>query len=95
MIQKPVCPKCACYFYPKKNGTPYLEMKPRGNGAPRGHDAPEMWEPYKLWLGDLWACQVCGFEIIIGALHPACEDYRPEFETMIDSFNPQIKVNDC
>jgi hypothetical protein len=84
------------YYRPKKNGTPYIEMKPNGGAlAPPGNEAPERWTPYKLWVGDLWECRGCGNTIVIGALNPASQDYLPNFDAMIVAMNPKIKVNDC
>lgn len=96
-MQKPVCPKCSRYYRPKRNGTAYLEMKPAGDGlAPPGNAAPDQWEPYKLWHGDLWECLGCGNEIIVGAGNaPIAEHYQLDFERYLQDYNPAIKVNDC
>jgi ribosomal protein L37AE/L43A len=96
IMQKPVCPKCARYFRPKQNGTYYVEMKPIDGSvrSPPGLTEPEMWKPYKLWMGDLWICHGCGAEIIVGAGYcPISEDYMDGFTGEVERVT--IKVNDC
>ena len=64
---KPICVKCRRFYRPKKNGTAFIEGMPiYGASVPAGLAAPELWQPYKLWMGDLWACPDCGSEIIVG-----------------------------
>lgn len=92
---KPVCPKCQRFFRCKRNGTPFIEMRPQNN-APPGSEAPEDWLPYKLWQGDLWVCRGCGAEIIVGVgLKPMAEHYQPDFDATVASLGATIKINDC
>ncbi len=83
---KPICPKCQRFYRPKKNGTPFVEMKPRsGLSHPPGIEAPEMWETYKLWMGDLWECRGCGHELIVGTGNrPISQDFHPDFQMQIE-----------
>ena len=78
-MPKPACVKCQRFFRPKRNGQRVVESMPIGD-APPGTEAPNMWEPYKLWVADLWECPGCGFELICGygAYHMA-ERYEPDF----------------
>ena len=85
---KPVCKKCGLFFRAKKNGFFFVEGMPVGGGV---------WKPYKIWLGDLWGCQGCGAEIVIGVgREPISEHYQPGFSEMLDqSKASQLQVNDC
>lgn len=103
-MPKPVCPKCCRFYRPKKNGTAFVEMMPKVGNAPAGLAAPDAWKPYKLWVGDLWHCLGCGGEIVIGALNPLNEHYRPDFDAAVkvaERLTRQalgrdlIRVNDC
>lgn len=96
-MTKPVCPNCQMFYRPHKNGTPFIEMMPIGEGqAPPGTAAPERWAPYKLWMGDLWRCRGCGSEIIVGvAMNPLSEHYRPDFAAEVARVRATIKINDC
>lgn len=95
---KPVCVTCQRFFRPKKNGTSFVEGKPAPgvvNAVP-GTARPEDWKPYKLWLGDRWACDGCGAQIIVGVgFQPVCEHYKPDFADAVASFRPALQVNDC
>lgn len=84
-MQKPVCVSCQRYYRPAKNGFPYIEGMPMGEG----------WTPYKLWLGDQWRCPGCGHEIVIGALVPLSEHYQMDFEAKVERYAPTVTVNDC
>lgn len=95
-MPKPACPKCQRFYRPKKNGYAFIEAMPVGGvRAPPGTEAPEMWKPYKLWVGDLWACEGCESEIIIGALHPVAEHYQTEFAAQVARLQPETTINDC
>jgi len=99
-MPKPVCVKCASFMYPKRNGYPFLEMMPgAAYDAAAQHvivpkDRPG-WRPYKLWIGDLWACRHCDNEIVIGALSVVAEHYQDNFEDYCKHYPPQVRVNDC
>lgn len=54
------------------------------------------WQPYKLWVGDLWRCRGCGAEIIVGVPHqPLSEHYKPDFAEALARFQPKRQVDDC
>jgi hypothetical protein len=103
---KPVCVKCQCFYRPKKNGYVFMEMMPSG-GDPaefrktsfeerRGTKMPHLWQPYKLWRGDLWACPECEHETIVGvAYEPISEHYKPDFADAVKALPPQVVINDC
>jgi len=66
--------------------------------AARGLEAVEgEWVPYKLWSSDLWWCEGCGTEIIVGhAAKPIKEQYEADFEETVQLFEPLVtRVNDC
>lgn len=97
-MPKPICVKCRRFYKPHKNGTYFVEAKPRGGSlAPAGLEAPEAWEPYKLWVGDLWRCSGCGAEIIVGCGNaPLSQDYKFSFEADIAATEAdKITINDC
>ena len=99
MILKPACPKCQRFFRPKLNGYFFLEGMPNGMApghTPSGTEAPEYWKPYKLWCGDLWECQGCGAEIIIGVVGgPIAEHYQSTFDQAVKAYPPEVQINDC
>ena len=66
-----------------------------GQSAPPGIAAPHLWKPYKLWLGDLWECNGCGHQIVVGALNPVSEHYMPDFDDQVQAMKPKLIVNDC
>lgn len=70
-------------------------MKPIGGvQVPQGTEAPELWEPYKVWVGDLWECMGCEAQIIVGCpFEPITQDYRPDFQSTLE--HSQSVVNDC
>ena len=95
---KPICVKCERFYRPKKNGTPFVEMMPKsGFKRPEsGTTDRDAWEPYKLWHGDLWACQGCGHELIVGTgSAPISEHFRPDFTDQIMAWGAKLIVNDC
>ena len=103
MILKPVCVKCQCFYRAEHNGHFFTEMMPTGV-APhlspdlrRGTKMPELWEPYKIWCGDLWKCPECGHEIVVGvAGGPVAEHYQEGFNKFMEIYGAgQLKVNDC
>lgn len=98
----PVCVKCRCLFYPKKNGFYFLEGMPKDNHEGftadeiRGNRMPEQWEPYKLWVSDLWKCKDCGHEILKGTnSNRLAEHYEPHFKEWIEKLGAKLIVNDC
>lgn len=99
MKLKPVCVACKCFYRPEKNGYYFTEMMPKGNHRNeliRGIRAPELWEPYKFWVGDLWKCPDCGHEIVVGANGPVMEHYMEDFGKFVSTYdNSGLQVNDC
>jgi len=93
---KPICVPCQRFFRVKHNGYYFIEAMPKGDSRdplPGTVDAAS-WEPYKLWVGDLWACEGCGAQIVSGvASRPIAEHYQPEFADKICL--SQLQVNDC
>jgi hypothetical protein len=94
---KPVCVPCQRFFRPKTNGFYFTEAMPIGNDAEPGTVAPEKWTPYKTWVGDLWECQDCGAQVVVGVpSSPINEHYKPDFqEQRIALRADQLIVNDC
>lgn len=93
---KPICVPCQRFYRPKKNGFPFIEGVPTHNGAEPGMAEPESWKPYKLWMGDLWECDDCGAQIVVGTgQQPLAEHYQPEFVERVLSFSAKLQVNDC
>lgn len=95
---KPICLPCRRFYRVKKNGVPFLEMRPTDGEAKAlpGNAEPERWLPYKLWMGDRWECPDCGASIISGVgQQPMSEHYKPEFEAEVSAWNTEIKINDC
>lgn len=95
-MTKPVCVACQRFYRPHRNGVRFVENMPIGNNAAPGTAAPERWEPYKLWVADLWRCHGCGHEIIVGcALSPIAEHYQPDFALKLAANKIRCVVNDC
>lgn len=93
MPLKPICTKCHTFFRPYRNGQQFLEGMPKGNASP-GLVEPERWDPYKLWSGDVWQCNGCNAQIIVGTgQQPISEHYMPDFAEMIKGV--VFQVNDC
>lgn len=96
-MPKPVCVPCRRFYRPHRNGTAFIEAMPRGiEAAPPGLEAPNLWEPYKLWMADLWRCPGCGNEIIIGAgFAPLREHFHQDFAEQVEKWKAEITINDC
>lgn len=89
-MPKPACPKCLCFYRPKRNGFSFIE------GMPRDKREPEKWSPYKLWNGDLWECPDCGAQVVVGCPpKPVAEHYEPTFDAAVRDFAPTVQINDC
>lgn len=103
MIVKPVCVACRCFYRAEHNGHFFTEMKPDNNPGRiypedyRGNKMPEVWTPYKLWVGDLWKCPECEHEIVVGVIGgPVAEHYQPDFKEKVARYGGgQLQVNDC
>jgi hypothetical protein len=91
-MPKPVCVRCQRFFRPYRNGAYVLENKPKeGRQQPKGTEAPQMWEPYKVWMCDTWVCNGCGEVIAVGfAQKPTWEDYKGPLPE-----GNYLPVNDC
>lgn len=99
-MPKPVCIKCKRFYRVKRNGMPWVECMPRPHDASatlrRGVGADNQWEPYKLWQSDLWICEGCGHELLVGhGQAPMSEHYMPGFDTECHRSGVHIYVNDC
>lgn len=96
---KPICVPCQRFFRPKKNDFFFTEMMPKAgtNYPPAGTAAPELWEPYKVWAGDLYECEGCGAQIVSGfGRAPLSEHYLPEFSAVRQRYGAeQLEVKDC
>jgi hypothetical protein len=97
-MSKPVCVACQRFFRPKKNGYALTEMMPIGPDRPLpGTQEPHRWKPYKVWLADMWECEGCHVQIVVGfARQPISEHYKPDFkQTQVAFHATQLLVNDC
>lgn len=97
MSLKPVCFDCQCFYRPEKNGFRFTEGMLQGNSPGKGINATEgAWQPYKLWVGDLWKCPICGHQIIVGATNQQMEHFMSEFKKIHHELGfDQFQVNDC
>ena len=94
MLLKPVCVACRCFYRAEHNGHFFTEMMPIGSGGAmgppedrRGNKAPHLWQPYKLWVGDLWKCPECGHELVVGVIGgPVSEHYKPDFADAVQRY---------
>ena len=95
-MPKPVCVKCERFYRPKKNGTTIIEMMPVVPGACPGTSEREKWKPYKLWMSDLWQCQGCGHELVVGfGQNPIAEHYQENFNQQVEERKAALIINDC
>jgi hypothetical protein len=95
-MPKPVCVPCKRFFRPKRNGTAWIEGKPSYSGAPPGTEEEAAWSPYKLWNSDMWECQGCGAQIIVGhGQQPISQDYMADFADQVKDHGATLQVNDC
>jgi hypothetical protein len=75
----------------------FIEGMPRVDGAKAGNAEPEKWQPYKLWVGDLWECPDCGAQILSGfGRDRIAEHYEKDFDKHVRQCGAeQLQVNDC
>ena len=93
-MPKPICVKCKRFFKPHRNGVFALEQMPTVNSARPGLEDQELWQPYKIWRADLYRCDGCGDEIVVGfGQNRLVEHYEPEFERFLPLVTQT--VNDC
>jgi hypothetical protein len=90
-MPKPVCVPCARFFRPYKNGTRVLEGMPVPSDTRPGLEDPDNWKPYKVWVADMYKCEGCGAEIVVGF------GFSPMWERHYDRPQPHhhVRVNDC
>jgi len=87
-MPKAICVQCKLFFRPKKNDFAWEEGMP----VPGSNK----WEPYKLWLSDLWECRGCGTQIIVGHGHtPVSEHFKPDYKQTKSFYGDVLRVNDC
>ncbi len=81
----------------KRGGFYFVEGMPKTNGVRAGTVDAELWQPYKVWAGDVWACEGCGATIISGVgQRPVSERHHEDFHDVIEKLNAkQFQVNDC
>jgi len=80
------CVRCARFYKVKAVGVTFEEGFPTENG----------WRGYKLWAGDLYECEGCGAQAVIGvAQQPLAEHYQPGYVDRVAKANPVCRVNDC
>lgn len=96
-MPKPACVPCQRFFRPKRIGRRVMEnmpVGPPGETLP-GLQTPDLWVPYKIWVGDIWECEGCGTQIVAGWAHaPLAEHFdQPRFADL--SVGITIKINDC
>lgn len=94
---KPICVPCQRFYRMKKDGYYFLEMMPLGRNVREGTAEPDRWQPYKLWVGDLWECPDCHAQIVSGTgREPLAEHYQEGFAAHVERLGAaQLKVNDC
>jgi hypothetical protein len=93
---KPICVKCQRFYQIKKTGFYFIEGMPIVQRAQPGTSQPQNWQPYKLWSGDLFECQGCGAQIVVGVgLRPIAEHYQEDFEYEAKALGATFQVNDC
>lgn len=94
---KPICIPCQRFFRPKQTGFYFTEGMPIGSAVPPGTAQPENWKPYKAWSGDLFECQGCRAQIVVGVgQRPIAEHYEPDFAHHAKSLGAdKYQVNDC
>lgn len=96
---KPVCVPCQRFMRMKESGFCFVEGMPangvRGNPQP-GLREPDGWQPYKLWLGDRYACPDCNAEVVTGfGRAPIAEHYQDGFAAKVTQFGADLLVKDC
>jgi hypothetical protein len=94
---KPICVPCHRFFRAKKNGFYFTEGMPVGREVKPGTEMPERWAPYKVWVGDLYECEGCGAQVIIGVgRERIVEHYEPGFDALRHRLGADdYQVNDC
>lgn len=95
---KPICVQCERFYRPFKNGFYFVEGMP-APGVERaipGTSHPDHWKPYKLWCGDLYRCEGCGAQAIVGVgFQPLAVKHQDNFKRDIEAFGAELLVKDC
>lgn len=95
-MPKPICVPCQRFYRPAKNGFTFIEGMPTINHAKPGTAQPEAWKPYKLWVGDLWECEGCKTQIVVGVpSQPIAEHFQEHFALEVIRRGAKLQVNDC
>lgn len=91
-MPKPICVACARFYKPFKLGVTVLEQMPKhSSGVKPGNDQHYDWQPYKVWHADVYRCDGCFDEIVVGfGMRPIWERHH---ETEMPP--PDVIVNDC
>ena len=80
----PVCVPCQRFFRPSHNGVTWEELR---------QDGGDRLAPYRLWMGDEWACPECGTRIIVGhGAVPIAEHYQEGYERQKTAEPPIVSV---
>lgn len=87
-----ICVKCQRIYVVKKNAVAFEEGRVVHHlDLETNIDATL--EPYKLWMGDLWACPSCGHEVIVGVpQHPLAVHYQPSYSDSVEIFKPILRA---
>lgn len=95
-MPKPACVPCQRFFRPKRNGYYCTEMMPE-HGALPGTLEPHRWHPYKIWAADLYECEGCGAQIVVGwSGGPLAVQHEPNFLSQQKLLGAdQLLINDC
>jgi hypothetical protein len=73
-----VCVRCQMELRCKQNSVGALEMASFG--------------PAAIYDADLWACPMCGTEMLIGfGAKPISEHFKPDFHRVIDGYSRVVK----
>jgi hypothetical protein len=55
------------------------------------------WQPYKLWVGDVWECRGCGAQVIVGVPpNPLAEHFDSEYAKRVAQVGGVKRhIDDC
>ena len=93
-MPKMACVKCQSFYHVKKNSVVVNEQMPVETAAEPGTIDPTAWEPYKVWVADLYECRECGHQVISGfGAEPTAEHFQKRFAEELARVTHT--VNDC
>jgi hypothetical protein len=101
MSLAPICVACHTFYDRIKSGVAVEEGMPVEDAPDRHLRHLPGWQPYKLWMGDLWECPNCNQQIVVGTGHNRiAEHYEPNYEQTVERFvvasgRDLIVVDDC